>query len=340
MKKWILGGAAMALVATCAVAQRTGRLPAECRKEVMQLCGMDREAIRGCLKEKASQLSESCRSEIREQMGKRSGDEKAARATAGSTEMAYGSEPLQKLDFWRAKSNGAPLVIFVHGGGWKRGDKGNATGQYKASHYLDQGYAFASINYRLVPDATVEQQAADVANAVAYLRGDAQRLGVDSSRIVLMGHSAGAHLVALVGTDPQYLGSSGLKLSDLSGVIPLDGAAYDVPSQMAVGARMMSDTYLQAFGSDPVRQKNLSPYFQAAAPNAPAFLILHVEREDGARQSAALADTLRKNGAQVKLQSFEGKGLVGHMEINRKLGDSAYPATPVVDAWLRELFGA
>ena len=173
-----------------------------------------------------------------------------------------------------------------------------------------------------------------------HLRGNAATLGLDQQRIVLMGHSAGAHLVALVGTDPQYLGSSGLKLSDLSGVIPLDGAAYDVPSQMAVGARMMSDTYLQAFGSDPVRQKNLSPYFQEAAPNAPAFLILHVEREDGARQSAALADTLRKNGAQVKLQSFEGKGLRAHMEINRKLGDPAYPATPVVDEWLREVFGA
>lgn len=340
MKKWILGGAAMALVATCAVAQRAGRLPAECRKEVVQLCGMNREAIRGCLKEKASQLSESCRSEIREQMGKRGGEGKAARATAGATEMAYGSEPLQKLDFWRASSGNAPLVIFVHGGGWKRGDKNNATGQYKASHYVEQGYAFASINYRLVPDATVEQQAADVANAVAYLRGNAATLGLDQQRIVLMGHSAGAHLVALVGTDPQYLRAAGMQPSDLSGVIPLDGAAYDVPSQMVDGARIMSDTYLQAFGSEPVRQKALSPYWHAGGPNAPSFLILHVERDDGAKQSAALAEALRKNGTQVKLQSFQGKGLRGHMEINRKLGDPAYPATPVVDAWLREVFDA
>ena len=102
----------------------------------------------------------------------------------------------------RAKTDRAPLVIFVHGGGWKRGDKNNATGQHKARHYVRQGYAFASINYRLVPDATVEQQAADVASAVAYLRGNAQRLGIDAKLIVLMGHSAGAHLVALVGTRP------------------------------------------------------------------------------------------------------------------------------------------
>lgn len=291
MRKWILGGAALTMVATCAMAQRQ-RLPAEFR------------------------------------------------AAVGATEMAYGNNALQKLDFWRARAGNAPLVIFVHGGGWKRGDKDNATGRSKASHYLAQGYAFASINYRLVPDATVEQQAADVAASVAYLRGNAQKLGIDPKRIVLMGHSAGAHLSALVGTDPQYLRGAGLDMSVLAGVIPLDGAAYDVPAQMADGARFMGDTYKQAFGTDPGRQKALSPYWHAASPNSPAFLILHVERDDGARQSAALADALRKNGAKVELLGFEGKGLKGHMEINRKLGERDYPATPVVDAWLREVFGA
>jgi arylformamidase len=339
MRKWILGSAAIALVATCAVAQRGGRLPAECRKEIVQLCGMNREAIRGCLQEKAAQLSENCRSELREMVGKRGGEGKATRSAVGATEFAYGQEPLQKLDFWKAKTAGAPLVIFVHGGGWKRGDKGNATGQYKAPHYLAQGYAFASINYRLVPAATVEQQAADVASAVAYFRKNAASLGIDTKRIVLMGHSAGAHLSALVGTDPQYLRGVGLDMSALAGVIPLDGAAYDVPAQMTDGARIMQDTYKQAFGTEPQRQKALSPFWQAVAPNAPEFLILHVDRDDGARQSAALADALQKNGATVHLQAFEGKGLKGHADINRKLGDPEYPATPVVDAWLRNVFG-
>lgn len=340
MRKWILGSAAIALVATCAVAQRGGRLPAECRKEIVQLCGMNREAIRGCLQEKASELSDSCRSQLREMVGKRGGGNNAPRSAVGATEMAYGQAPLQKLDFWKAKTAGAPLVIFVHGGGWKRGDKGNATGQFKAPHYLAKGYAFASINYRLVPEATVEQQAADVANAVAYFRKNAQSLGIDTKRVVLMGHSAGAHLSALVGTDPQYLRGVGLDMSALAGVIPLDGAAYDVPAQMADGARIMQDTYKQAFGTEPQRQKALSPTWQAAAPNAPKFLILHVDRDDGARQSAALADALRKNGAKVQLQAFEGKGLKGHADINRKLGDPEYPATPVVDNWLRQIFGS
>jgi arylformamidase len=337
MRKWILGGAAVALVATCAMAQRGQRLSAECRKEIVELCGMNREAIRGCLRAQAAQLSDNCKAQLRARMESR--DRTKPGATAGATELSYGTASLQKLDFWQARSARAPMVVFVHGGGWKRGDKRNATGQYKAPHYLSQGYAFASVNYRLVPDATVEEQAADVANAVAYLRRDADKLGFDPDRIALMGHSAGAHLVALVGTDPQYLRRFGLRPADIDAVIPLDGAAYDVPSQMFDGGRFMNDTYELAFGTDPARQKALSPYWHAEAPNAPAFLILHVERDDGARQSAKLAEALRKNGVQVKLQDFDGKGLRGHMEINRRLGDPDYPATAVVDAWLRGIFG-
>lgn len=260
---------------------------------------------------------------------------------AGATEYAYGREALQKLDFWRSKvSTPAPLVVFVHGGGWKRGDKRNATGTAKVMHMLEQGYAFASVNYRLVPDANVEQQAADVATALAWLRGNAARLGIDPGRIVLMGHSAGAHLVALVGTDPGYLRAAGLSPSHIRGIIALDGACYDVPRQMVEGGRFMRATYMQAFGEDPARQRALSPTFHAAAPNAPAFLIPHVDRADGKAQSEALAAALGRAGTSVEVRAFSGTGLRGHMEINRSLGDPDYPATPVVDAWLARVFVA
>lgn len=262
----------------------------------------------------------------------------AARAATGAQEIAYGRDPLQRFDFFRATGASAPLVIFVHGGGWKRGDKRNATGQHKAPHYREQGYAFASVNYRLVPAATVEQQAQDVADAIALMVRDAARLGIDRTRIVLMGHSAGAHLVALVGTDESYLRKAGLPSDALRGVIPLDGAAYDVPRQIAEGGRLMHDTYVQAFGEDPSRQRALSPTAHAAAPNAPAFLILHVQRDDGTAQSRALGDALRRAGTPATVQGFAGRGLKGHAEINRQLGDPAYPATPVVDRWIAERF--
>jgi arylformamidase len=253
----------------------------------------------------------------------------------GAMPYAYGPDPLQKLDLWRPAAHApAPLIIFVHGGGWKRGDKDNATGAAKVNHLLGRSYAVASIDYRLVPAATVEQQAGDVALALAWLRAHAAAYGVDPDRIVLMGHSAGAHLVALVGTDPVYLAAVGLDYRALRGVVPIDGAAYDVPTQIADAGNFMHDTYGEAFGADPVRQNKLSPTRQAAAPNAPAFLLLHVSRPDGIAQAQALADALTAAGTAVERRQFEGTGLRGHMVINRSLGDPAYPATPVLDAWL------
>jgi acetyl esterase/lipase len=280
------------------------------------------------------------RERLAERMAERAGARGAEAPASGMVEHSFGTDPLQKLDFWAAKDKAkpAPIVIFVHGGGWKRGDKRNATGAAKVTHFLEQGYAVASVNYRLVPAAKVEDQAADVASAFAWLRSNAAKLNIDPARMVLMGHSAGAHLVALVGTDPRYARAAGFALSDIRGVIPLDGAAYDVPAQIADGGRFMQDTYAEAFGSDPARQKSLSPTLHAAGPNAPAFLILHVDRDDGKRQSEALGAALSKAGTPAQVTRIAGRGLIGHAEINRKLGQPDYPATPVVDAWLKTRF--
>lgn len=276
------------------------------------------------------------RERLRQRMAERMTEDKAP----GATGYAYGADPLQTLDLWQPqKAEGpAPLILFVHGGGWKRGDKDDATGAAKVAHLTEQGYALASIDYRLVPQATVEQQAADVAAAIAWVRANAGRLGIDAGRIVLMGHSAGAHLVALVGTDPVYLQAAGLSQADLRGVIALDGAAYDVPRQIGQSSgAFMRRLYTTAFGEDEARQKRLSPTLHAAAPNAPAFLILHVDREDGTAQSEALAAALTAAGTSVEVRGFAGEGLRGHMEMNRRLGDPAYPATKVVDDWLRRV---
>ncbi|MBN8841803.1 MAG: alpha/beta hydrolase [Sphingomonadales bacterium] len=282
---------------------------------------------------------EKMRDRLRERVAQRMGADEGPKVAGGQT-ISYGSDALQVLDVWRAKDakGPAPLVVFVHGGGWKRGSKDNATGQYKPQHYPGEGYAFASINYRLVPGATVEQQAADVAAAVKALVDSADSLGIDRRRIVLMGHSAGAHLVALVGTDETYLRRAGLGFADIAGVVPIDGAAYDVPAQMKDGPPIMQATYKQAFGDDPARQKALSPTLQAAAPNAPQFLLLHVQRPDGVRQAEALEKALDAAGAKVERGSFPGEGMQGHAEINRRLGDPTYAPTAIVDAWLKRVF--
>ena len=333
--------AILALLVTCsAEAQAQGKVSRECRREVIKLCGFSggREGIRSCLKEKYQSLSQDCRCDILSRVAARAGAN--AKPLAGAQTLTYGRDPAQVMDFWpSAKGGKAPLIVFVHGGGWKRGSKDNATGQFKPEHFPAEGYAFASINYRLVPAATVEQQAADVSSAVKALLDRADSLGIDRQRVVLMGHSAGAQLVALVGTDERYLKGAGLSFADIAGVIPIDGAAYDVPAQMKDGPQVMQATYGQAFGTDPARQKALSPTFQAGAPNAPEFLLLHVQRPDGIRQADALGAALKAGGTRVEMGSFPGEGLQGHAEINRRLGDPTYPATATVDAWLKRVFG-
>ncbi|PVX30794.1 alpha/beta hydrolase [Sphingomonas pokkalii] len=262
-------------------------------------------------------------------------------AAASKRDLAYGALPAQKLDFYlptRATHAPPPLVVFVHGGGWRMGNKENATGTPKIAHLRDAGYAFATIDYRLIPEAPVERQAEDVAAALGWLIAHARELGFDPNHVVLMGHSAGAHLSALVGTDPQYLEKQGLAPERLRGVILLDGAAYDVPAQLAEAGRFMQPIYDQAFGSDPARQRRLSPITHAAAPNAPSFLILHVDRADGTRQSEALAAALRAAGSKVVVQGIEGRGLRGHVAMNRQLGAADYPATAIVDRWLSATF--
>ncbi len=346
-KALIAAGALAVLASPILAQQRRGgeRIAGECRTEIVALCGSDRSQMRTCLREKYAELSDGCQSELRARMEARGGEQgkrgggAAAQALAPQT-LAYGSDALQGLDLWVPEgAKGAPLVLFVHGGGWKRGSKTNAVGRALPGHMLAQGYAFASIDYRLVPAATVEEQAADVAAAVAYLLKRADALGIDRSRVVLTGHSAGAHLVALVGTDERYLRAVGLSFADIDGVMPNDGAAYDVEKQVAQAGRFMAGTYKEAFGTDPARQRALSPTAHASAPNAPAFLLIHVQREDGVAQNTALAEALRRAGTAVEVGSFPGEGLRGHMEINRKLGEPDYPATPVMDAWLKKVLG-
>jgi arylformamidase len=157
--------------------------------------------MRECIARHRDQLPQSCfdaiAARLRSSMGQRERDkrpqlEEQAKAL-GAVEHRYGSETAHRLDFYRADAPGrAPLVVFVHGGGWSRGDKRNATGFEKIRHLRERGYHFASIDYRLVPAATVEQQAGDVALALAWLRKEADALRIDATRIVLMGHSAGA----------------------------------------------------------------------------------------------------------------------------------------------------
>ena len=252
------------------------------------------------------------------------------------TPLRYGPDPVQSIDVWpaRASSHPTPLVLFVHGGAWSLGSKDNATGRAKIAHFAARNFAFATIDYRLVPAARVEDQAADLAHALACLLAQADRLGIDPRRVIVMGHSAGAHLAALVGTDPRWLHDVGLTFDAIAGIVAIDGAAYDVPRQMRDAPRLLATLYAQAFGNDPERQRALSPSWQTAAPNVTNWLLLHVNRPDGTRQTEALAAALRRAGSTVDVVPLPGSGMSGHVAANRSMGDPTYPGTTAVDQWI------
>jgi len=223
------------------------------------------------------------------------------------------------------------VVLFVHGGGWSIGDKAHAAGD-KARWANGKGWAFASANYRLVPNATVEQQAADVATAIAWLRANAAAQGLDPDRIVLMGHSAGAHLVALVGTDTRYLQAAGVPLGAVKGIVLLDGAGYDVPTQASAEMNIVKPMYEAAFSKDPKQQAALSPTRHAAAPNVGRWLILPIERRaDSQAQSKGLAEALNRAGASATVVVVPDES---HGSLNKGLGEAGDFATQQVERFL------
>lgn len=152
-------------------------------------------------------------------------------------------EELNSLDVWpRQGEIDQPILVFVHGGGWVSGDK--ATHEEIpsfGSFFADAGFALVPVNYRLVddprsPGTTYAEQAEDVASAIAWVSSHAREFCGDPQRIQLVGHSAGAHLVALVATDPRYLAAHGMQPSDLAGVVALDVNAYDIEWSIENGA--------------------------------------------------------------------------------------------------------
>ncbi|HVH48301.1 MAG TPA: alpha/beta hydrolase [Sphingomicrobium sp.] len=313
------------LAASAAIAQRE-RLPADCRQEIVERCRGTKEGLRSCLLIVAPKLSDRCRGELTKRTS-------AARPLPeGFVEERYGTDPKQTLAYARPVLNRTVAVlVFIHGGGWSIGDKSMSVGD-KAAHFTGEGWAFATVNYRLVPGATVEQQAADVASALAWLRAHAKERGFDPNRIVIIGHSAGAHLAALVGTDPTYLTAAGVPMSSVKGIVLLDGAGYDIPAQMAFKGNLVADMYDAAFGKDPARQKALSPTFQSGAPNVATWLILPVERRpDSQAQSNGLAAALRKGGSVASVVPVPGES---HTTLNRGLGEADDFATGQIDRFL------
>lgn len=210
-----------------------------------------------------------------------------------------------------------PVMVWIHGGGWKRGDKAGV--QAKPVAFIDHEFVFVSINYRFIPDVTVQEMASDIAKAIRWVHDHASEIGGDSKKMYVAGHSAGAHLAALVAVDESYLKAEGMSLTDLKGCVPVDTAVYDIAAQLKEISANRARTYRPVFGDDPTIQKKLSPISHVAKEKGiPPFLILHVaDRPDSTAQSNAFAKALKEAGVSASTFPAEGKN---HGSINVDLG--------------------
>jgi arylformamidase len=224
----------------------------------------------------------------------------------------------QILDvFSPAGGESHPIVFWIHGGGWKRGDKANV--QRKPQAFTDKGFVFVSTNYRFAPDVTIKEMTSDIARSMRWVHDHAREFGGDPDSIFVMGHSAGAHLAALVCTDERYLKAEGLPLSIIKGCVPVDVSVYDIPKRLSDTGVAPPAAVKEVFGESDELYKDLSPITHVAkGKQIPAFLILHVaNRPETKSQSHWFAEKLQEAGVSAKVVAAEGKT---HGTINADLG--------------------
>ena len=231
-------------------------------------------------------------------------------------DVPYGPVAEQRFDFYAPpQSKDAPLIVMVHGGGWRRGDKemGRVVDN-KVARWVPRGIAFASINYRMQPSAAPLDQARDVARALAALQRDAGKLGIDRDNIVLMGHSAGAHLIALLAARPDLQDEAGAKA--WRGTVLLDSGALDVPAIM--NGRHLP-LYDRAFGSKPADWLAASPYQQLRQASAPLLAVCSSRRFNACPQAGNFVTKAKGLGTQAAVLPLDKT----HAEINAQLGEEA-----------------
>ncbi|MBI2807566.1 MAG: alpha/beta hydrolase [Planctomycetes bacterium] len=243
-----------------------------------------------------------------------------ANNTVTKLNQAFGKDEKQTLDVYAPKgARNAPVVIFVHRGEWTKGDKAEVS--FKPKFLNENGIVFVSTNYRLSPAVMHPAHVSDVAAAVRWVKDHANEIGAAPDKIVLMGHSAGCHLVTLTALDPRYLAKVKLTPKDVRGVVAWSGGMYDLVDQ-AKREGFYTKYIRQAFGDSEAAWRDASPAAHVGDGPMPPFLFAYIERKTDDKEkrvepSQYLASLIRKakGAADVHLLAdrthFSANHLVG-----------------------------
>ncbi len=202
------------------------------------------------------------------------------------------NDPYQTLDIFLPQKGVTPypLVIFIHGGGWRMGDKSNRELSYYGEDLLNTGIAIASVNYRLGPTYTYPFQDSDIACALEYLSLHAQDYRIQKARWGLFGDSAGAQLAAAAMANPR-INSPLVAFVGFYGPYDLDLQIYRKP---------IADKDARDYTNNAHNSRSASPYYLPPAKHA-RYLLYHgiKDRIVPAEQSERFADKLRQQGIAV-----------------------------------------
>jgi acetyl esterase/lipase len=227
-----------------------------------------------------------------------------------------------KLDLFLPKDQkDFPVVLFVHGGAWRHGDK-NYFGVYSAlgSMFARNGIGAVITNYRLSPEVMHPEHIKDVTRAFAWTHKNIEKYGGRPDQIFVCGHSAGGHLVALLATDESYLKAEGLSAKDVKGVLPLSGVFY-LPEklslsfsfagpkskvEMEASTAMVDKLLTSVFGKDKEKRMDAFPLAHVRE-GLPPFLIMYGDWDlpDFDKNAEEFAKALKEKKVGVETMQIE-----------------------------------
>lgn len=245
---------------------------------------------------------------------------------------------LQALDIYSPDEvqDTQPVVLWVHGGGWMASDKQKEVAD-KASFFIGLGYVFVSVNYRLSPDVQHPAHTQDVAQSIAWVHQNISSYGGNPEQIMLMGHSAGGHIVALLGTNARFLLELGLNPEIIRGVLVIDGVGFDVESRMRRQQKSFSRMYTQAFGSHEEDWADASPVLHVGTHSySPRFLMLCADHSNHAPVAAHIfCEALGAAKVPAQVTTVSNKD---HGTINSDIGKYKEVINMVIEDFMKECF--
>jgi len=234
-------------------------------------------------------------------------------------DVGYGEGPRQRLDVYAPETAGPhPVIVFIYGGSWNSGAKGEYA--FAGAALAARGFVTVIPDYQLVPDVRFPTFIEDCATAVRFIADHINGYGGDASRIVLVGHSAGAYNAMMLALDAHYLHDAGVDARRIRGVVGLAGPYDFLPFDV--------DASRNAFGQAPEPQLTQPVHFARA--DAPPLLLLWGEADTtvGSRNLRTLERAMREAGGRVETKTYPG---VNHVDIMLALSRPLRGRAPTLD---------